>query len=120
MKKDTRHHAAKNRNKNHFSPKAEFIIGNKIMMRAAEPQFVPTAIGTRSASIISGMESQTTGPRVSPKSAMNTINPIITNTFPAVSDEPLMIKPTAIATNANTNTIVPNCRSVFLPNFDSR
>lgn len=51
-------------------------------MKAAVPQFTPVAYGMMSAWTISGRYTQTTGPKVRPKLAINKINPMIINANP--------------------------------------
>ena len=118
-KKETADHAAQNIKRGHC-PIPELKIGNKIMMNAAEPQLVPTAIGTRSGSIIYGMHNQTTGPRVSPKLAIKITRPIITKAFPTLGEEELIMNPIEMIILDMINITVPNCKRVFLPNFDSK
>lgn len=87
------------------------------MIIVVEPQLLPTAIGTLSGSIISGMHNHTTGPKVSPKLAIKITSPTITNAFPTLES---VINPIEMITLDITNTIVPSCRRVFLPNLDNR
>lgn len=97
-----------------------FKIGKNIVIREATVQLARVLKAIRFGYNISGMYSQTTGPKESPKSAIKITRPPITITFPADSALSLTKNPIPISSSEMTATRVPPCRIVFLPNRVSK
>jgi hypothetical protein len=92
------HQIAKNtNNKDGFlSGRLYLITGNSNIINAAVPQLTPVAYGITSAWTIYGRYTQTTGPRVRPKLAINKISPKMMSPNPKLGVEAFMENPNAI------------------------
>ena len=120
--------AAQKMNKGAGVLNALFRIGNKIVIKVAPAQLAPVLKGIRSGYNTSGIQSQTTGPRDNPKSAIKMIKPPIIIIFPIVvavpstgwSDPPLTKNPTPISNKEMTAMKVPPWRICFLPSLVNR
>ena len=91
------------------------ITGNSNIMKAAVPQLVPVAYGKTFGCTIYGKYTQTTGPNVSPKLAINNTNPKIIKGNPNPSPSYFCQNPKAVTEQANAAPIQPYWNSVFLP-----
>ena len=93
-------------------------------MRNADIQFAAVEKGTIFGWTISGMYSQTTGPRDNPKTIMKANNPNrirkLAKLLLAPSSDFLMKNPIAMITHEHPSPMLPACRMIFLPNLVSK